>query len=102
MMNDMMKNLKANQEEMEKKLRESTVKADSGSGEVTVKANGKCEILNIAIDHEKIDLTDHEALEDLILVTINRAIKLAQKEQERETQKSLNSIMPGGLSGLFG
>lgn len=102
MMDDMMKNFKANQEAVEKHLAQVRVKGESGGGAIEVEADGKGEILNISIDKEKIDVSDVEELEDLLLVAVNRAIYLAQKEQKSQTEKSLNSMLPGGLGGLSG
>lgn len=102
MMNDMMKKMKANQEQMQKKLKEVKVKADSGNGAVTIEADGTGEILNIKIDQAKIDSDDTEALEDLILVATNRVLEMAEKQEKKEAQKSLGSMMPGGLSEMFG
>ncbi len=101
-MNDMMRNLMENQQQVAERLKEIKVVADAGSGAVKIEANAKCEVLNITLDPEKIDVTDTEALEDTLLIATNRVMKLALKAQEEETRKSLNSLMPGGLSGLFG
>ncbi len=102
MMGDMMDNLRKNQEMVEARLKEIRVNGEAGDGAIKVEADGKGEILNISINPDKIDMQDTDNLEDLLLVAVNRAIALAQKSQETEAQKSLNSLIPGGLGGLFG
>lgn len=101
-MGDMMDNLRKNQEMVEARLKEIRVNGEAGDGAIKVEADGKGEILNISINPDKIDMQDTDNLEDLLLVAVNRAIALAQKSQETEAQKSLNSLIPGGLGGLFG
>lgn len=97
-----MDNLRKNQEMVEARLKEIRVNGEAGDGAIKVEADGKGEILNISINPDKIDMQDTDNLEDLLLVAVNRAIALAQKSQETEAQKSLNSLIPGGLGGLFG
>lgn len=97
-----MDNLRKNQEMVEARLKEIRVNGEAGDRAIKVEADGKGEILNISINPDKIDMQDTDNLEDLLLVAVNRAIALAQKSQETEAQKSLNSLIPGGLGGLFG
>lgn len=105
MFGNMMGDMEARQEEMQKKLATIIVEAAAGDGAIKVTANATREILNIAIDKEKIDLTDTEELEDLMLVAMNRVIEMATAQEQMETQKMIQEIMPpdlGGLGNLFG
>jgi nucleoid-associated protein EbfC len=70
-------------------------------GGVSVSANGNKEITNISITDVAI-LADKEQLEDLLMVAINRALTQAGDQAAAETQKMMSSILPPGLSGLFG
>ena len=93
------------QKQMQEKLAQITVEAEAGDGAVKVKASATREILNISIDKEKLDWEDHEEVEDLVMVAVNRAIELAsQKEAEASQEMIKNMLPPGmdGLSGLFG
>lgn len=93
-------NFQEKQEELKAKLQEIEVEAEAGDGAVKVTANAARQILNIDIDHDKIDLSDKEGLEDLILVAINRVIKLAAEKELAESQAMLKDILPPGLGGL--
>ena len=82
------------QEEMENK----TYSATSGGGMVTVKVNGKKELLSIEIKPEAVDPDDVEMLQDLVLAAVNEALREATETTEREMSK-----LTGGMSmpGLF-
>jgi nucleoid-associated protein EbfC len=93
------------QEEMQRKLADITVEAATGEGAVTVTMTAALRVENIAIDPSKVNLTDTEQLEDLLLVAINDAIQKAQIKAAAESQKMMQNMIPGGLSalgGLFG
>lgn len=98
-------NMEEMQKQMQAKLSQITVDAEAGDGAVKVTANAAREILNISIDKEKLDWEDHEQVEDLVMVAVNRVISLAaQKEAEASQDMIKNMLPPGmdGLSGLFG
>jgi DNA-binding YbaB/EbfC family protein len=82
------------QEQMERKLAETTVEASSGGGVVTVKMNGKKELLNLKIEPTAIGSagSDLEMLEDLIVAAVNEAGRRAD-----EVIKSNISGLMGGL-----
>ena len=92
--------LKGKQEEMQKKLAAMTVQAESGDDAVLVEANANKEILNISINAEKVDLTDKEQLEDLILIAVNRAIELAKEKEQEATQSMIQDLLPPGMGDL--
>jgi hypothetical protein len=85
------------QEEMQQKLSQSVVEASSGGGAVTVKMNGKKEILKVTIDPSAVaslsgSTADVEMLEDLIAAAFNEA--------GRRAEDLLKSSMQGMLGGL--
>ncbi len=82
------------QEELE--LRE--YEASAGGGMVTVKVNGKKEVLDIQIKPEAVDPDDVEMLQDMVLAAVNEALRQATETTEREMGK-----VTGGLNmpGLF-
>jgi len=89
------------QEQMQQKLSQSVVEASSGGGAVTVKMNGKKEILKITIDPSAVaslsgSTADVEMLEDLIVVAISDAQQKAQKLAQDEMGK-----LTGGLNLPF-
>lgn len=87
------------QQEMMDKAKAIVVETEVGGVRVT--ANGSKEIVNISITDASI-LTDKEQLEDLLMVAINRALSQAGEQAAEETQKMMSSMLPPGLSGLFG
>jgi nucleoid-associated protein EbfC len=85
------------QEEMQQKLSQSVVEASSGGGAVTIKMNGKKEILKVTIDPAAVaslsgSTADVEMLEDLIAAAFNEA--------GRRAEELLKSSMQGMLGGL--
>ena len=70
----------------------------AGGGVVTVKINGKKEILSVKIDPEVIDPDDAETLEDLIVAAVNEAIKKVETIYNQEMKKITGGLgLPGGL-----
>ena len=63
---------------------------------VTVKMNGKKEVLEIKIEAEKIEKDEIEMLQDMLVVAINDANKKIDKETEEKLGKYTQ-----GVPGLF-
>jgi len=82
-------------EEVQGQLSDMIVEAESGGGMVTVKVNGKQEVLEINIDPEAM-AEDREMLEDLIISALNKALSKAQTD----SQEKMNSVAGGMMSGL--
>ena len=93
-MKDMLGQAKQMQEQMERKLAETVVEASTGGGVVTVKMNGKKEVLRLRIEPSAIGSagSDLELLEDLITAAVNEAGRRAD-----EAMKSSVAGMMGGL-----
>ncbi|MBE3554399.1 MAG: YbaB/EbfC family nucleoid-associated protein [Thermicanus sp.] len=97
-MNQMMKQVKKMQQEMEKAqeaLKEKTVQGSAG-GVVTVTANGHKEILSVEIKPEAVDPEDVELLQDLILTATNDALKKVDELVQQDLGR-----FTGGLNLLF-
>lgn len=69
---------------------------ESKNSFVTVKGNGKKEIISIKIDSESLDKEDIEMLEDIILVAVNDINKQVDKITEQKMGKFTQ-----GMPGLF-
>ena len=82
-------------EEVQGQLSEMIVEAESGGGMVSVKVNGKQEVLEVNIDPEAM-AEDREMLEDLIISALNKALSKAQTD----SQEKMNSVAGGMMSGL--
>lgn len=72
--------------------------ADAGAGFVTVKVNGKMEVLSVRISDEAMKLNDREMLEDLIAAATNQAlVKVRQQLAEVSTKMAAEMGLPPGL-----
>ena len=90
----MQEDMAAKQEELD--AREYEIKA--GGGVVTVKINGKKEILAIDLDPEIVDPDDVETLTDLLVAGVNEAIKRVETTNAADMEKITGSV---GLPGMF-
>ncbi|MBK8195682.1 MAG: YbaB/EbfC family nucleoid-associated protein [Lewinellaceae bacterium] len=97
MFDNLFGNLQKQQEELQQKLAGMPVEAEAGDGAVLVKASADLRISNIKVDSSKLDLTDSEQLEDLLLVAVNRALDAAKEKAATETNKLLGGMLPGGM-----
>ena len=97
MIKKMQEDMVAKQEELES--REYEVSA--GGGVVTVKMNGKKEVLSVKLAEEIVDPDDIETLEDLIVAGVNEAIKKVENEAQSEMGKITGSLNIPGMPGLF-
>lgn len=82
-------------EDVQSQLSELIITADSGGGMVSVKVNGKQEVLDLNIDPEAMK-EDREVLEDLIISALNKALSKSQTD----SQEKMNSVTGGMMSGL--
>lgn len=82
--------------EMQAALDAREFEASAGGGMVTVKVNGKRELLALAIKPEAVDPEDVEMLQDLVMAAVNEALRQAAETIEREMGKMTGGInMPG-------
>jgi len=102
MFGNLLGDLQAKQAAMQEKLATITVDAEAGDEAVRVSASADLRIVNIKIDAAKMDTSDPEALEDLLLVAVNRALEAAKARAAVETNNLLKDMMPmGGLGDLL-
>lgn len=100
-MNNLMKQAQAMQkqmQEMQKEIESAEFDASVGGGAVSVRINGKKEVLAINIKPEVVDADDVEMLEDLVLSAVNEALRKAE-----EATASKMGKLTGGMNipGLF-
>ena len=98
-MQEMLEQAQAMQSQMEEKLSATVVEAQSGGGVVTVRMNGRKEVLRLKIDPAAVGSagSDLELLEDLITAAINEAGRRA----DAAMQTSVSGLMGGlNLPGL--
>ena len=91
---ELMSQAKRQYETLQKKMQETVVEGSAGGGTVTVKMDGRKQVLNIKIDPEAVKSGDLEMLQDLITAAVNSAAK--------KVDESMQSAMGGMLGGMPG
>ena len=90
----MQSRMAAVQEEIEKKEAE----AGAGGGAVTVRVNGKHELVSVSIKPEACDPEDVEMLQDMIVEAANEAMRQIDEIAEKEMNGVTGGFnLPGGL-----
>jgi len=92
---DLMSQAKQQYESLQKKMQETVVEASAGGGTVTVKMDGRKQVLRIVIDPEAVKSGDIEMLQDLVMAAVNEA----SRKVDQEMQASMGGML-GGLQGL--
>jgi DNA-binding YbaB/EbfC family protein len=99
---DLMRNagkIKENVEKATEALGHLVVDGTSGGGEVTVKANGRMEILSVRIDPKLLAEPDVELLEDLVTSATNQALTKAREAAAKSMASIAGGLpIPGGGS----
>ncbi len=94
---ELMSQAKKQYEVLQKKMEETVVESSSGGGSVTVRMDGRKQVLSIKIDPETVKGGDIEMLQDLITAAVNGA---AHKVDE-SMQASVGGMLGGlGIPGL--
>ena len=99
-MGNMMKQAQKLQNKMMKlqeELGSKTIEASSGGGMVKVVANGKQQVVSIAIEKEVVDPEDVEMLQDLVLAAVNDALTKSQEMVSQEMGKLTGGMNIPGL-----
>jgi len=91
---ELMSQAKQQYETLQKKMEQTVVEASSGGGSVTVKMDGRKQVLGIKIDPEAVKSGDIEMLQDLVMAALNEA--------SRKIDQTMQSSVGGMLSGLGG
>ena len=92
----LMKQAQSLQKDMMKAKEEIDNTLFTGSNSfVTVKVNGKKEVLDIKIDTDSVDKDDIEMLQDILMVALNNAFSAVDKVTEQKMSKYAN------IPGLF-
>jgi DNA-binding YbaB/EbfC family protein len=91
-LNELMSQAKRQYETLQKKMEETVVEGSSGGGTVTVKMDGRKQVLSIKIDPEAVKSGDVEMLQDLVMAALNGA--------NRKIDEVMQSTMGGMLGGM--
>ena len=87
-----------NMQKMQQELEAKEFEVSVGGGAVTVKVNGKKEVLDVTMKPEVVDPDDIEMLQDLVISAVNEALRKVDDAQSCQMSK-----MTGGMNipGLF-
>jgi len=91
---ELMSKAKQQYELLQKKMQETVVESSSGGCSVSVKMDGRKQVLSIKIDPDAVKSGDMEMLQDLITAAFNGA--------SQKVDDSMKSAMGGMLGGLPG
>ena len=88
--------MQADMEALQEELGTREYEIKAGGGAVTVKINGKKELLSIKLDEAIVDPDDIETLEDTVVAAVNEAIRTVEDTNNEEMNKITGNIsMPG-------
>src|SRR5215472_11542441 len=89
---DLMSKARAQYESLQKKMQETVVEASAGGGAITVKMDGRKQLLSLRIEPDALKSGDLEMLQDLVLAAVNEA--------GRKIDAQMQSTVGGMLGGL--
>ena len=93
----LMSQAKQQYEALQRKMQETVVEASSGGGTVSVKMDGRKQLLGLKIDPEAVKSGDIEMLQDLITAAVNEAAR----QVDQAMQSTVGGMLGGmGLQGL--
>ncbi len=99
-MKEVMSQARQMQEQMEQKLSQTVVEAQAGGGMVTVRMNGRKELLRLKIEPTAMgaNASDLELLEDLITSAVNEAGRRADDAMKSSVQGMMGGLNLPGLT----
>jgi len=107
----MMRQIQKMQEDMQaaqQALETETIDVSVGGGAITITITGSQKVQAIQINPDLIDTDDPEwlsDLQDLLVAGVNQAVEQSQQlaaDRMGGVTGGLDSMLPGGLGGLFG
>ena len=94
---EMMSMAQQQYQQLQKKMEETVVEASAGGGSVSVKMNGRKQVLKVTLDPEAVKSSDIEMLQDLVTAAVNEA----GRKVDETVQSSVGGMLGGlGLPGL--
>lgn len=92
------------QEEMESlqaELEQKEYEVKAGGGVVTLKMNGKKEVVSLEISPDIVDPDDIETLSDVLVAAFNEGIKRVESEASEKMGAITGGIGNLGIPGIF-
>jgi DNA-binding YbaB/EbfC family protein len=94
--------IKEEMDKFQQSLGQLTAEGSAGGGMVTVRVNGRMEMVSCSLSDEVLRLNDREMLEDLIRAATNQALERVRQQAAEETRKMAGGLgLPPGM-GLPG
>lgn len=94
---EMLSQARKQYEVLQKKMQETVIEASSGGGSVTVKMDGRKQLLSVRIDPEAVKSGDVEMLQDLVTAAVNEA----GRQIDQTVQSTVGGMMGGmGIPGI--
>jgi DNA-binding YbaB/EbfC family protein len=82
----------------QQKLAQITAEGTAGGDVVTVRVNGKYEVLSCRLSEEALKLNDREMLEEMIRSAVNQALERVRLQVAEETSKMASGLgLPPGM-----
>ncbi|HEX6502059.1 MAG TPA: YbaB/EbfC family nucleoid-associated protein [Terriglobales bacterium] len=95
---EMLSQARKQYEVLQKKMQETVIEASSGGGSVTVKMDGRKQLLSVRIDPEAVKSGDVEMLQDLVTAAVNEA----GRQIDQTVQSTVGGMMGGmGIPGIL-
>jgi len=91
---ELMSQAKKQYEVLQKKMQETVVESSSGGGTVTVKMDGRKQVLNIKIDPDAVTSRELEVLQGLMTAALNSAAKKVE-ETTQSAMGAMRGVLPG-------
>jgi DNA-binding YbaB/EbfC family protein len=86
--------MKQKAEEVKLLLETTTLKVEGAGGDIKIEITGNRRIRSLEIS-PALQHGDKEELQEQLLVTLNRAIDMADKKNEEEMKKAAGGLLPG-------
>ena len=90
--------MQARMQQVQAEIEAKVVETSAGGGAVSVKINGKKELVEVLLKPEVVDPDDIEMLQDLIIAAVNEGMRQIDEISESEMGKVTGGI---NIPGLF-
>jgi DNA-binding YbaB/EbfC family protein len=94
---EMLQQAQKQAQELQDRMQQTVVEASAGGGTVTVKMNGRKQVLAVRIDPEVVKGGDVEMLQDLVAAAVNAAGQKVDEAMQSTVGGMLGSL---GLPGM--
>jgi len=93
-MQEILKDMQEKAQKMQEEIKSTTYSVKGGGGLLEISANGAGEIVDVNIDDSLLE--DKEALQILLISTINDALKMAEDNKKMQTLNMFGGLNPFG------